>query len=433
MVLAWACDARLENCGRSACREPGAPGGNILVLVLDDVGTDKLGASPWAPRTPNIDALAARGVRFRNAYAAPSCSPSRAAMLTGRHPRRYGLGGRIRSRSEPYELPLSELTLPEMLERSPIRYQNAALGKWHLSSHRSPSGLSHPLDSGFSWFAGSVANLQVTDTPGVRGSYFRWQKNTNGSRAFTETYATTDTVDDAIARIEAMNPPWFLWVGFNAAHTPLHTPPGELTGDARPTTNRGRFDAAITALDSEVGRLLAAVDPVVLADTTILLVGDNGTPGDLATPGVAADPGGRAHRSGKGSLSEAGIRVPLIVAGPHVRQPGTPSDALVHVVDIFATAAELAGVDLGALRDQRGRPLPIDGQSLLRYARNPGAASRRSVLYQDRFAPNGPGPYQSDARMVRDGRYKLLQGPNGRVQLFDLANAEAAAGGRGPP
>ena len=383
---------------------------NVILLIADDVGVDKIGAygeHPRPPPTPNIDALAARGVLFRHAYAPPVCSPSRAAMLTGRYPRRYGLGIHLRRR-DTYELPLAELTLPEVLRRSATPYDHSAVGKWHMSTRSSPHAGRHPIASGFRWYAGSLGNL------GARMSYFDWEKSNDGRFDRTSTYATTDTIDDALVRIEAMQPPWFLWVAFNAAHKPYEEPPSSLHTRSDLESVADRYDAMVEALDSEIGRLFRSMDPDVLAATTIIFVSDNGT----AHAGVT--PPWRSSQA-KATLYEAGINVPLVIAGPRVSSPGSECAALVHVVDLFATVADLAGVDLGKLFSRDGKPLRIDGQSLLPYLTHPSAESQRDVIYQDLFGPNGSGPYQFERRMVRDERYKLLEFvSDGSQELYDL-------------
>jgi arylsulfatase A-like enzyme len=402
--------------------EPDSPGtqahgGNILVLLVDDIGVDKIrayGEHPGAPPTPSIDALAARGVLFRNAYAPPTCSPSRAALLTGRHPRRYGLGDRLQTRADLYEVPLSELALPEALERSPLGYDQAAVGKWHLSTFNSPSGEHHPLLFGFRWYAGSFANLNITNTPGAsRGTYEHWQKNTNGTFSFSDTYATTDTVNDALERIEALESPWFLWVAFNASHRPFHEPPPGLHTRPSLKTAIERFDAATEALDTEIGRLLDAMNAETLALTTVIFLSDNGTPRAAMAP-----PLDLSH--GKGTLYEGGINIPLIISGSAVKKPGAESAALVHVVDVFATVAELTGVDVNRLEDERGAPVAIDGSSLLPYLEDPALPSQREFVFQDAFTPNGPGPYRSDTRMIRNHRYKLVKSTETGDEFFDL-------------
>jgi arylsulfatase A-like enzyme len=378
--------------------------GNVLLLIADDIGTDKIGAfaeHPTIPPTPNLDALAARGVLFRNAYAAPVCSPSRAAILTGRQPRRYQLGSYIRLGDE---LPLGELTIPEMLDTS--GYDHSAVGKWHLSSDEDDA-LRHPLDSGFRWHAGSIGNIS-------HASYFNWPKVTNGEAGRSHTYATTDTVNDAIARLEAMQSPWFLWVAFNAAHHPPHEPPETLHTQTSFRDDIDRYDATVEAMDTEIGRLLGAMEPDVMARTTVILVSDNGTPSWGVRPP-------RTATKAKATLYEGGVNVPLIIAGPVVGVPGWKSDALVHVVDLFATVVDIAGVDPGRLEDEEGQPIAIDGVSLLSLLADPTSTPPREEVYVDVFGPNGPGPYEIDRRMIRNERYKLIEyAHDGIHEFYDL-------------
>jgi arylsulfatase A-like enzyme len=395
-----------------------APPGNVLILLADDLGTDKVGAYQEQPRpapTPNIDALAARGVLFRHAYAAPMCSPTRGALLTGRYPRRYGLGSIVHASRDHFELPLEERTLPEVVAESPAAYATSAVGKWHLAGRRGPSGLRHPLLSGFGWYAGSFGNLRSA-TPGTgRGrGYFLWEKNDNGTLSVTRRYVTTETVDDALARIEAMPEPWLLYVAFNAAHSPWDEPPDSLHSVRPLATPADRFDAVAEALDREIGRLLQGLGPARLARTTVIFAADNGTP-------VAGKRSGKAAQQHKGTLLEGGIRVPLIVAGPPVAHPGSESDALVHLVDLFPTVVELVGLDPDALVDAAGRPLRLDGRSLLPQLADPSLPSPRAFVFQDRFRPNGPGPYEIEERMLRDARYKLVEASGRPDRFYDLA------------
>jgi arylsulfatase A-like enzyme len=317
-------------------------------------------------------------------------------------------------RTEPYEVPLRELSLPEALEQSPLDYDQAAVGKWHLSTFKSPSAGLHPLLFGFRWYAGSLANLNITNIPGApRGTYEHWQKNTNGILSFSDTYATTDTVTDALERIEALKSPWFLWVAFNASHSPFHEPPPGLHTRPSPKTDIERFDAATEALDGEIGRLLNSMNAETLALTTVIFSSDNGTPEAATAPPL--DPS-----RGKGTLYEGGINVPLIISGPAVKKPGSESAALVHAVDVFATVAELAGVDVTRLENEHGAPVAIDGISLLPYLEDPALSSQRELVFQDAFTPNGPGPYRSDTRMIRNHRYKLVQSIETGDEFFDL-------------
>jgi arylsulfatase A-like enzyme len=173
---------------------------------------------------------------------------------------------------------------------------------------------------------------------------------------------------------------------------------------------RPYYKAMVEALDTEIGRLLEGVP----ADTTIIVVGDNGTPDFAPTGELTAD---RLKRS----PFEGGLRVPLIVTGPYVDEPGSWSEAFVHIADVFATVAEIAHVDLSEVLGPDGQPLRLDGQSLLPFVKHPGAPSARSVLFSEFFGPNGPPPYQEGFRTVRDRDFKLIRSLVGEPdQLYDL-------------
>ena len=395
-------------------------GGNILLLVADDVGVDKIhayGEHPETPHTPNIDALAARGVLFRNAYSAPTCSPARANMLTGRFGRRIGLGVRISVRRESFKLPLETLTIPRVLDRSTyFEYDHALAGKWHLASLDSPNVLDHPRAIGFRRHAGSVANLNMAFAPDEqRRDYYHWEKITDGVSSYSNRYATTVTVDDALVFAETMAEPWFLMVSFNAPHVPRHAPPESLHSRSTDelTSDVAQYYAMVEAMDTEIGRLLSGIEPSALANTTVLFVGDNGTARYASVP--PSDP-----ERAKGTLFEGGTNVPLIVAGPVVTEAGSESAALVHVVDIFATAADLAGVQLDRLLDPNGDRLVIDGRTLLPCLRSPQDCTPRDYLYTEQFMENGKPPYRRDERAVRDRRWKLIRQKTSPEEFYDL-------------
>ena len=428
----WRCTMTAEAGALAASGEAEATirepvGGNILVLLADDLGIDKVGAyasHPEPPRTPVIDQLASQGMLFRNAYAHPICSPTRSAMLTGRYARRTGIGAVIQVEFDAHHVPLEEVLLPEMLTASPWTYESSAVGKWHLAGYASEAGMLHPLEQGFSYYAGSYGNPGATTVPGDRPTdYFYWEKVTNGAPDFTETYMTTDTVNEAIGQIEAMSEPWFLYVAFNAPHDPFHLPPEDLHSYDidESATPPERYAAMVEALDTEIGRLLNAVGPEVLERTTVVFAGDNGTP-EQAIP----EPLSRSRS--KGTLFEGGVRVPLIVSGPLVAVPGSESDGHVHVVDVFATAAEVAGVSVhipttGLERADGAVSLEIDGLSLGPYLRAPGQPSLRRYGYSEKFQENGWGPYDVDVRTIRDSDFKLIRRTSGIEELYDLRAA----------
>jgi arylsulfatase A-like enzyme len=326
----------------------------------------------------------------------------------------------MKTRGKPFALPLAEVTVAEMVKQAPRPYATSMVGKWHLANQQFPDYAANPNHQGFDWWAGSVGNLQIASSlPSAfagNHDYFHWERVENGKPAIVRTYATTDTTDTAIARLEAMPEPWLLYVAYNAPHAPYHTPPRELYPRGRPyppTTARGSYAATVEVLDREIGRLLDAIPAEVRARTTVIVLGDNGTPEEaVGEPLLPA-------RS-KGTMYEGGVRVPLIVNGPDVARPGARSAALVHVVDLFPTIAELAGLSPGRVRAEDGSRVALDGQSLLPLLRDPDTRPER-VLYTERFAPNGSPPYTIDERAVRDQDFKLLRDKSGGEHLYELS------------
>ena len=390
---------------------------NLLVILIDDVGVDRIGLygqNPYPAPTPNIDALADQGLLFNRAYSHPTCSPTRAAMLTGRNIRRYGLGTPLGD--EPYELPLEEIALPELL--SEAGYTSSAIGKWHLSMETLPNFLSHPNLQGFDHYSGTPHNLSASDPD--TGSFFEWEHIVDGvSLGLEYDYLTTYETDDAIGEVQSLPEPWFVWLAYHAIHVPLEPPPAGLHGYTdveadSPPWERG--DAMLEALDSEIGRVLAAMSPAVRERTTIVLAGDNGTAngGAQNIPPPIRDVPGWGERS-KGTVYERGVHVPLIVAGPSVRQPGAEVNALVHLMDLYPTAAELAAIDPTTVPDAK----PIDGSSWLPFLEDASAAGGRTTLLTGSQGPPGAGPYTKLKYLVRNERYKLTE-DNGNEKFFDL-------------
>ena len=166
VIVSWLIAASSCGGGSSSGDAPQPPPGNVLVIVADDVGVDKIyayGEHPDAPPTPNIDQLAAQGVLFRRAYAQPWCSPSRACVLTGRYGFSTGVGNPVNQNVPESGLPLSEITIPELLDAGvPAGIATAAIGKWHLASLASGDVL-HPNEQGFEWFEGTPGNFSSDD------------------------------------------------------------------------------------------------------------------------------------------------------------------------------------------------------------------------------------------------------------------------------
>ncbi|MDQ8181985.1 sulfatase-like hydrolase/transferase [Pelagicoccus sp. SDUM812005] len=333
---------------------------NILLLIVDDWGIDfspfdNAAANVPLPNLPHMEKLAQRGIHFSNAYAHPLCSPTRASILTGRHPFRHGVGN-----PDGANLAASETALPELLASQDAPHGLASFGKWHLGG-----GRSGPADrGGWQKFAG-ILQGGVSD-------YNDWTKVEDGTQTTNvTTYTTTDQVNEAVEYIEARDSqPWFVWMAFNAPHTPFHDPAPYVTPEngysTSGTTNTDLYIKALEALDSEIGRLLESVD---LDKTNIILIGDNGTPNQ-----VAQTPFGNGHA--KADLYEGGIHVPMLAAGPDVTATaGNTEDTFVHCTDLFSTIVELAGIDLNAATAN----LQIDSQSLLPLFRGQAMDSRYIV------------------------------------------------------
>ncbi len=434
---------------------------NILLVIADDVGVDQISAYgvPDSANTPTIDGIAAQGVRFDHVWANPVCSSTRATILTGRYGFRTGVGFVAQLGQD---LQLDEVTLAQLLARHPRSpYGTAAVGKWHLTSARdrvvNPDVLAVPVIAGFSLFRGVFKNIV--------GDYNHWTEVVSRERApgaievdrrINTTYNTTAVVDHAaewIRDFEAQNPgrPWFMWLGFNAAHAPFHRPPSHLhtrnlADPPVPCRNPPPFDnpenlrpcyqAMVEAMDSELGRLLEnGISPATRERTVVIFVGDNGT-----VKGVWPDPTLRGRL--KGTPYEGGIRVPLLIGGgglsgslPRV------DDRLVNTTDLFTTILELAGLDVetevpGVLTpssDLPGAeelPLWLDSTSVMSALRPDApthATSPRSFAYAELFRLGTPDAEWPQARAIRDvDGFKLIRftdpGPGyGREEFYSLA------------
>jgi arylsulfatase A-like enzyme len=373
---------------------------NILVIIADDLGADSFpltGTGGTLPPMPNISALKNSGVLFRNAHSQPTCSPTRACMLTGRHAFRTGIGAQLTGATSP-QLQTSEFTLPEAFAANAgLGYSLAMFGKWHLNSGAGTNDTPRSV-GGWPSFAGTIS--------GALPDYSAWTKITNNVSAATTTYATTDVANDVISFIQSRpsGTPWFAWAAFNAPHSPLHVPPAALHSYGTPTTNRGMYEAMCQALDTEVGRVLATVN---LGTTHVIFVGDNGTPAN-----VIQTPYNAAHS--KETIYEGGTRVPLIIAGPSVVSPNRNSDVPVHVVDLYSTILELAGISVAATQPSTN---PVDSRSLLPVLQNNTESSRvvMSQMFSADLATSVSGRVITDA-----AGYTLLQFDDGHEELFNV-------------
>ncbi len=389
---------------------------NILLVIIDDIGIDKVGAydaHPVRPPTPVLDELAASGRPFRWAYTNPSCSATRAAILTGRWGFQTGVGTALACKADDALLE-SEETLPEYL--ADAGYWTELIGKWHVDS-RDFDFFNSPTIHGFDRFDSTLHGLGNTCTQdGLYQSYYSWEHCVDGACSRVEdVYNLTATVDEVVARVAAMPEPWFLVVGLNSPHAPYDDPPADLwsgTVVGTPTRRIQDYNSMVEAMDTEIGRMFASVDGAKLDRTHVVILGDNGTPDDGTDIPWDAD---RA----KNTAYEAGVHVPMIVVGPAVEGPGVWSEQqFVHAIDLYATIADLAGVPLAM-----DHPASAQSVSLVGMLADPEAPAPRSVVYAEDFSPPGFHlEWNKYLQGIRDDRYRLVRDyALGTEEMYDMS------------
>lgn len=379
---------------------------NVLLLIADDVGQDMVGAyglSEAAPETPRLDALAGEGVLFRQAIANPVCSPTRATLVTGQYAWRMGIGNAIPPKPG-WALQDDVRTLAQALDEATADgYASAVVGKWHLASP-DHGGLDQPRRMGFDHHLGTMSNLNGL-VEGEPETYFRWQRVVDGEASVGEGYITTVTVDDALDLTRSLPEPWFLLIGFHAAHFPMHQPPQDLTTTPLPRnpSESDLYRAMVEAMDTEIGRLLDGLGEQ-RERTNVIFLGDNGSAHTAVRPPLTP-------KTSKGSLHRGGVRVPFVVSGPGVVGAGRETDALVNTTDVFATALAWAG----------GGSAPVDSISFHPVLEDPAAPAPRTFAYAERFGPNGPAAtWTWHESIVRDARHKLFVRNGEEAALFDM-------------
>ena len=374
--------------GRGA---PGAEGParkpNIILILTDDQGWADLGCYGCRDiATPHIDALAAAGIRLTSEYsAAPVCSPSRAALLTGRIPSRAGIPSNVAAGWNVVGLKAEMPTVAEILKRQ--GYATAIFGKWHQGT----APQSRPNAKGFDEFFGFLHGCV-----GYYDHVFRWSGPPvhdlwrNGEEVHEDGKYLTDLITREALRFIGEHPdkPFFLYLPFNAPHYPMEAPKEWLDKYASLPQNRRPYAAQISCVDDAVGQIVARLGQLGLTnDTLLFFMSDNGPSDEVRTKLDPAGPmPGSAGplRGTKFQYFEGGIRMPFIAAWPGHIKAGQVSDELAIHMDVLPTAAVAAGAAV---------PPGIDGLSLWPIFR--GAASAHDALYWD-VPP-----------IVRRGRWKL--------------------------
>jgi arylsulfatase A-like enzyme len=402
-----------------------APGKlNFVFILLDDMGWMDLGCfGSRFYQTPNIDNLAAQGMRFTQAYAAcPVCSPTRASIQTGRYPARLKLtnfiagnrAGKLRPAEYVKQMPLEELTLGEAFKEA--GYSTCFVGKWHLGGPEYyPDKQGYDANAGV---AGGMKRFSPYNSPFLK----------DGPKG---EYITDRLTDEAVKFLDdARGKPFLLFLSHYAVHVPIEAkadmvekykakadklpaPAGarflpEGKTQARQVQDHPAYAAMIQSVDEGVGRVMKKIEDLGIADqTAIIFMSDNG---GLST--AEGSPTSNVPlRGGKGWLYEGGIREPMIVKWPGAVKAGSVCEEPVTSTDFYPTMLEMAGLPL--------RPKQhVDGVSILPLLKQAGKGDRQAIYWHyPHYSNQGGGP----GGAVRAGDYKLIEFyEDGRVELYNL-------------
>jgi len=363
---------------------------NILFILADDIGRDAMsGFSEGSVKanTPNINNIKNSGINFNNNWVYPVCSPTRAAIITGK----YGYRTGVRWVYDP--LSIDETILHKYIkEETNNAYATALIGKWHL-------GLENPKDWGMDYYTGPTG-ATVFD-------YYNWElRNEDGTYSLQENYVTEKETDLAIDWVNAQTKPWFLWLSYTAAHSPYHVPPSEMHSQGNlPEYADGMdplpyFLANIEAMDYQIGRFLESMPENERENTVIIWVGDNGT--ESAVVQLPYTP-----VTTKGTLYQGGVNTPLYISGPGVTRIGETDNNLISPTDLFATIADIAGVSVTEIHDSKSF------KSL--FSTNSGTRN-----YQYAEVKSIPVTVAGDKWAISNGHYKLIVSVDGDEEMFDL-------------
>jgi len=360
---------------------------NVLFIVADDLGNDAIEGFGVDvnnfPTTPHLQSLQSAGISYMNTWATPQCTPSRAAIMSGK----YGIKtGVMRA---PGNLDLEHESIFTYLnENLNDLYATALIGKWHISN---PVNLIHPHEHGIDYYEGIIS--------GVIDDYYSWEKVKDGQIETVNEFFTTHITDSAIDWIDQQSDPWFLWLAHVSPHSPWQVPPEGTFSVDNPTSNHQLYNANIENLDFEIGRLLDSMDQETRDNTIVVFIGDNGTPNGVLR--------GYPTRHGKGTMYEGGLRVPLIISGNGVSRQGVQEFGLTQVNDLYATFIEICSNDLeGGINNSYSISESLINENSI----------QRKYVYSD---------YENADTLlwaIRNDAYKLIQDDNGRKEFYRIDN-----------
>ena len=362
---------------------------NVILIIADDLGVDYFNGyqnSNLLPTTPTLDSLRNSGVTFKNAWAAPKCTPTRATIMSGKHGVKTGVLG------SPGNLDLEHRSLFNAIaDSTDDAYAGAVIGKWHISQ---PDNALHPSEHGIDYYTG-LLSAAVSD-------YYAWEHTHDGATTINTDYATKVLTDSAIKWVNEQEKPWFLWLAHVAPHGPFHVPPAGTYSIGNTDNSTRKYVAMIESMDYEINRLLNNIPSNELENTLIIMIGDNGTPNQVLQ--------NYPNLRGKSTLYQGGVHVPMIVCGEGVTRIGEEENALVQVTDIHATILEATGADLpGGIYNSLSFKHLLD---------NSGGATRDynySEVIQNPL----------DQYVIRNERYKLMHSNlDDSEEFYDLQEDE---------
>ena len=382
---------------------------NVIIILADDLGYEDTGFNGGQEiPTPNIDRIAANGVKFTNGYVSyAACGPSRAGLITGRYQDRFGFcrNPLFAPNDSLMGLPLSEETLADVLKKAD--YSTMAIGKWHLGAHEQLRPMQRGFDGFFGFLAGGHRyfpdDWTFKDVSEVKRQWdsYRTRLLRNNTRIDVEGDYLTDILsDEAVSFVTAnAKDPFFLYLAYNAPHTPLQATEKYLSRFSHiRNEKRKTYAAMVSAMDDGIGKVLDQLEALDITENTmIFFLSDNGGPEDVN----ASDNG--PLREGKGSMYEGGIRVPFAMQWPAEVPAGTVYENPVIALDIFATVVAHAKVH---------PKNPLDGVDLTPYLNRSDPGAPHKHLFWRKFDKSGFA--------VRAGDMKLVNADGLGQELFNL-------------
>ncbi len=377
---------------------------NVIIIYTDDQGSLDMGCyGSHDLQTPHMDALADRGIRFTQFYAAaPVCSPSRAGLLTGRYPVRAGVPGNVSSMQGKPGMPAEQTTIAEMLRAA--GYETAHIGKWHLGYNKDTMPNNQGFDYSFGHMGGCIDNYShffYWNGPNRHDLWRQGQEVYEDSKYFPELM-----VAEAGAFMERhRNDPFFIYFAMNVPHYPYqgHASWLEYYDKQQVEYPRNLYNAFVSTQDEYIGKLIAKVDELGMRENTIIIFqSDHGHSTEQRAHGGGGNAG--PYRGAKFSLFEGGIRVPAIISWPGTLAEGKVEPRIAHGCDWMPTIAALCGIGLAD---------DIDGKNIA------------PMLREDKSSPHGVLHWTTgNSWAVRDGEWKLLGNPRDTANRGPLGESD---------